>query len=199
MNPKVDAYLGRAEQWQDELRDLRAILLDCPLNEEVKWGKPCYTFEGGNIVILQSFKKYCALLFFKGVLMGDPAGILVKTGENTRVGRQIRFTSVQEIADLETTLKAYVAAAIELERSGEKVAPAKKTELAIPPELRSAFEKTAAFSDAFYALTPGRQREYVFHFSAPKQSKTRASRIEKCIPQILDGQGLRDAYTASKK
>ena len=199
MNPKVDAYVSRAEQWQEELKQLRAILLECPLTEEVKWGKPCYTFEGGNVVILQSFKKYCALLFFKGVLMSDPKGILVKTGENTRVGRQIRFTSVREVSDLTPAVKAYVAAAIELEKSGQKVAPAKKAELVIPAELGSAFAANGAFKDAFQALTPGRQREYALYFSAPKQTKTREGRVEKCIPQILDGQGLRDEYTSMRK
>ena len=199
MNPKVDAYVRRAEQWQDEIGQLRAILLECPLTEEVKWGKPCYTFEGSNVVLIQSFKKYCALLFFKGVLMSDPKGILVKTGENTRIGRQIRFTSVREVKALRSAVKAYVAAAIELEKSGQKVEPAKKADLVIPAELESAFAADGAFRDAFEALTPGRQREYALYFSAPKQAKTRDSRIEKCIPQILDGQGLRDEYTSTRK
>jgi uncharacterized protein YdeI (YjbR/CyaY-like superfamily) len=198
MDSRVDAYVAGAEQWQEELEQLRAILLDCPLTEEVKWGKPCYTFEGSNVVILQSFKKYCALLFFKGVLMSDPEGILVKTGENTRVGRQIRFTSVRDVVELKPAVEAYVAAAIELERSGQKVAPAEKPEPVLPSELESAFEGDGAFRDAFRALTPGRQREYAFYFSAPKQARTRDSRIEKCIPQILDGQGLRDGYTSAR-
>ncbi len=198
MNPKVDAYVSRARQWQDEIRELRKILLACPLTEEIKWGKPCYTFEGGNIVILQSFKKYCALLFFKGVLLSDPEDILVKTGENTKVGRQIRFTAVEEIVDVAATVKAYVAEAIEIEKSGQKIPPATRMELAIPAELEAAFAIDGAFESAFYALTPGRQREYVLHFSAPKQAKTRESRIEKCAPQILDGQGLRDAYTSKR-
>lgn len=199
MNPKVDAYLDRAEHWQEEQKRLRTILLGTPLAEEVKWGKPCYTFEGANVVILQSFKGYCALLFFKGLLMTDPEGILVKTGANTRIGRQMRFTAIAEVASREAAVKAYVAEAIQLEKSGEKVPPPEKTEPALPSELQSAFAGDAAFKDAFDALTPGRRREYALYFSAPKQSKTRESRIEKCIPQILDGQGLRDEYTSKNR
>jgi len=190
--------MSRAQQWPDELGALRKILLSCPLAEELKWGKPCYTFEGGNVVILQSFKKYCALLFFKGVLLSDPRAMLVKTGENTRIGRQLRFTAVEEIADNAPTVRAYVAEAIEIERSGQKIPPATRMELAAPAELEAAFATNSAFESAFHALTPGRRREYVLHFSAPKQAKTRESRIEKCVPQILDGQGLRDGY-ASKR
>jgi len=192
MNPRVDAYISEATQWREETRKLRAILLDCGLTEELKWGKPCYAFEGSNVVVIQGFKAYCALLFFKGVLLKDPKGILVKTGENTRVGRQIRFTDAREIVKMESTLKAYIQQAIEVEKAGLKVDPEEEPKLNIPNELRKKMAAMPAFKKAFYALTPGRQRAYGFYFSGAKQSQTREARIEKCLPQILKGKGLYD-------
>ena len=191
-NSKVDAYLARVKKWQGETAKLRTIVLDCGLSEELKWGKPCYAFENKNIVVIQGFKEYCALLFFKGALLKDTDGVLVKTGPNTHVGRQIRFYSVREIAKMEAILKGYVHHAIEVEKAGLKVESKKNTDLAFPQELQNKLNKNPAFKSAFYALTPGRQRAYVFHFSAAKQSKTRESRIEKCTPQILGGKGLND-------
>lgn len=191
MNAKVDVFLSRAQQWREEMERLRQIALDCNLGEELKWGKPCYVFQDSNIVIIQGFKDYCALLFFKGVLLDDPEGILQKTGENTRVGRQIRFTGVQEIAKQEAVLKAYIQQAIAIEKAGLKVTLEEEAK-PIPEELQEKFAETPALKAAFEALTPGRQRAYVFHFSAPKQSKTRIARVEKCTDQILNGKGLND-------
>ncbi|MBE9914211.1 hypothetical protein G8C92_09215 [Paenibacillus donghaensis] len=191
MNPKVDAVVGRATKWHEEMEKLRTILLDCQLTEELKWGKPCYTFQDSNIVIIQGFKEYFALLFFKGALLTDPYGILVKTGENTKVGRQIRFNNTEEIVQMEPVLKAYIDEAIEVEKAGLKV-EIKNTELDIPEEFQDKLDENPALKTAFYALTPGRQRAYAIFFSAPKQSKTRESRVEKCIRQILDGKGLHD-------
>jgi uncharacterized protein YdeI (YjbR/CyaY-like superfamily) len=192
MNPKVDWYFKKAKQWREELEKLRAILLACPLTEELKWGKPCYAFQGANIVIIQGFKAYCALLFFKGVLMKDPQGILVKTGENTVVGRQIRFTNVRDLARMEPTLKAYIQEAIEIEKAGLKANVPKDTELILPPEFKKRLEENSALNAAFKALTPGRQRAYNFYISGAKQSKTREARVEKCMPQILEGRGLNE-------
>ncbi|MFU1794620.1 YdeI/OmpD-associated family protein [Paenibacillus azoreducens] len=191
MNPKVDAVVGRATKWHEEMEKLRTILLDCQLTEELKWGKPCYTFQDSNIVIIQGFKEYFALLFFKGALLTDPHGILVKTGENTKVGRQIRFNNTEEIVQMEPVLRAYIDEAIEVEKAGLKV-EIKNTELDIPEEFQDKLDENPALKTAFYALTPGRQRAYAIYFSAPKQSKTRESRVEKCIRQILDGKGLHD-------
>jgi uncharacterized protein YdeI (YjbR/CyaY-like superfamily) len=190
-NPKVDAFFFRANQGREEMEELRRILLDCGLTEELKWGKPCYAFQGGNVVIIQGFKAYCALLFFKGVLMKDPKHILVKMGQNTRVGRQIRFTSPREVIKLEPVLKTYIQQAIAIEKSGLKV-ELEDNEIALPEELQKKLEKDRALKSAFEALTPGRQRGYIFYFSAAKQSQTRESRIEKCAPQILKGKGLND-------
>ncbi len=192
MNPKVDEYLAKSKKWQKELDKLRTILLSCQLTEELKWGKPCYTFQKGNIVVILSLKAYCALLFFKGALLNDANGILVKAGENTEAGRQIRFTNVREIAEIETILKAYIHQAIEVEKAGLKVITKKFTELKIPEEFQNKLDKISALRTAFEALTPGRQRTYIFYFSAPKQSKTRESRVEKWMPQILNGKGLND-------
>lgn len=192
MNPKVDAYVGRATMWLEETEKLREFLLDCGLTEELKWGKPCYTSQGRNIVIIQGFKAYLALLFFKGYMLQDPHGILVKTGENTKVGRQIRFNDTQEIVELEPILRAYIAEAIEIEQSGVKEDIMKETHLDIPEEFQNKLDENPALKAAFEALTPGRQRAYVYYFSAPKQSKTRESRVEKCTQQILDGKGLND-------
>ena len=192
MNPKVDWYFTKAQKWQKEIKKLRTIVLDCDLNEELKWGVPCYTFEKKNIVLIHVFKEYCALLFFKGALLNDPNGILKKPGENTQAARQIRFTTVREIVEMEPILKAYIYEAIEVEEAGLKVPVKKTSAFTIPEEFQKKLDKTPALKTAFKALTPGRQRGYILYFSAPKQSKTRASRIEKYIPQILDGKGLDD-------
>lgn len=192
MNPKIDAFLSSAQKWQKEMKKLRSILLDCGLTEELKWGLPCYSFENKNIVIIQGFKDYCALLFFKGFLLNDPEGILIRTGPNTKVGRQVRFTDARQITKLEKVLKAYVYQAIEVERAGLKVPVDKNEKLVLPEEFKSKLNELPALKIAFKALTPGRQRAYAFFFSQPKQSKTRASRIDKYVRQILDGRGLND-------
>jgi len=192
MNPKVDAILRKSEKWQEETKKLRKILLDFPLTEELKWGKPCYALQENNIVLIQGFKEYCALLFFKGALLKDAKGILVKPGENTQAARQMRFTHLREIVQLEPVVKAYVQEAIQAEKAGLKVRLKKITEFDLPEELQNKLKELPALKTAFHALTPGRQRAYLLHFSAAKQSKTRESRIEKCIPQILKGKGLND-------
>jgi uncharacterized protein YdeI (YjbR/CyaY-like superfamily) len=192
MNPKVDFYFSKAKNWQKELEQLRRIVLDCGLNEELKWGVPCYTFEKANIVLIHTFKEYCALLFFKGALLNDANGILIQQTENVQAARQIRFTTVREIVEMKTTLKAYIFEAIEVEKAGLKVSLKKTTEFKIPEEFKNKLDKTPALKTSFSALTPGRQRAYILYFSAPKQSKTRESRVEKCIRQILDGKGLDD-------
>jgi len=192
MNPKVDAYLAKAENWREVMAKLRTIILDCGLTEELKWGKPCYAFEEKNVVIIQGFKAYCALLFFKGCLLKDPNGILVKTGENTRVGRQIRFTDARDIVKMKTILKTYIQQAIEVEKAGLKVEVKEPPKLVIPEEFQKRLDKNPALKTAFNALTPGRQRAYGFYFSVAKQSKTRESRIDKCMSHILNGKGLDD-------
>lgn len=194
INLKVDAYVSKAKKWQKKMAKLRVILLDCGLTEELKWDKPCYTLGNKNIVLIQGFKEYCALLFLKGVLLKDPDGILVKTGENTEVGRQIRFTSITEIVQVEPILKAYIHEAIEIEKAGLKVNSRKITELIIPEEFQNKLNQIPALKEAFNALTPGRQKGYILYFSGSKQSKTREARIEKCTDQILDGIGLHDQY-----
>ena len=191
-NPKVDAYFSKAEKWQEELAKLRTLLLDCQLTEELKWGKPCYTFEENNVVLLLPLKPHCALLLCKGALLKDPHDILVKAGEQTQAARQIRLTSVREIAEKEAILKAYIREAIEVEKAGLEVTYKKITEFAIPEELQNRFDEIPPLKTAFQALTPGRQRAYLIHFSAPKQSKTREARIEKCRQQILNGKGLNE-------
>jgi uncharacterized protein YdeI (YjbR/CyaY-like superfamily) len=192
MNPKVDLYLKKAQKWREEMLKLRKIILDCQLTEELKWGKPCYTFQTGNIVVLIGFKNYCSLLFCKGALLNDPNGILIKPGENTQGARQIRFTSVQKIVEMEAILKAFIHEAIEAEKAGLKVNYKKNTELIFPEEFQKKLDENPALKTAFGALTPGRQRAYNIHFSAPKQSKTREARVEKCMRQILNGRGLND-------
>lgn len=189
---KVDEYLKRPQKRRDEIAKLRSIILGCQLSEDLKWGKPCYTFQDSNVVVIQAFKAYSALLFFKGFLLNDPHGILVKTGVNTRVGRQIRFTNVSEIVELEPILKTYIQQAIEVEKSGVKVKSITKAELVFPAEFQKKLDEDAALKAAFDALTPGRQRGYNLYFSAPKQSKTRESRIDKCVKRILAGKGLND-------
>jgi uncharacterized protein YdeI (YjbR/CyaY-like superfamily) len=191
-NPKVDAFLGRAEKWREEFEKLRKIVLDCGLTEDLKWGVPCYSFEKTNVVLMHGFKEYCALLFFKGALLKDESGILVQQTENVQSARQIRFTSVAEIAAMDNILKDYLHAAIELEKAGLKVDFKKTTEFAIPEEFQSKLDESPELKTAFEALTPGRQRGYLLHFSSAKQSKTRIARIEKAMPQILAGKGLDD-------
>ncbi|HEY3819938.1 MAG TPA: DUF1801 domain-containing protein [Polyangiaceae bacterium] len=191
-SPKVDAFLRRTDKWQAEFKKLRKAILDCGLTEDLKWGQPCYSLDGKNIVLIHGFKEYCAMLFMKGVLLPDPKGILIQQTENVQAGRQIRFTSVQQIVKLEKTLKAYVREAIKVEKSGSKV-PFKRTEdFKRPPELEKRLDEDGALRDAFAALTPGRQRGYIYYFSQAKQSKTRESRIDKCIPRILKGLGWDD-------
>jgi uncharacterized protein YdeI (YjbR/CyaY-like superfamily) len=192
MNPKVDAFLSRAKKWREEMGKLRMIVLDCPLVEELKWGKPCYTFQESNIVLIHGFKEYCALLFFKGVLLKDAKGFLIQQTENVQSARQIRFTDARAIAEMEPVLKAYVSEAIEVEKAGLKVNYKKNTELTFPKEFRDKLDENPALKRAFGALTPGRQRAYNLYFSAAKQSKTRQSRVEKCARQILRGKGLND-------
>ena len=191
-NPKVDFYFDKAAKWQEAITQLRTIVLDCGLTEELKWGCPCYSFQKANIVLIHVFKEYCALLFFKGALLNDSDGILIQQTQHVQAARQARFTSVKEIVQLKKTLKAYIYEAIEVEKAGLKVALKKTNEYAIPEELQQQLKKSPALKTAFKALTPGRQRAYLLHFSAAKQSKTRESRIEKAIPQILKGKGLND-------
>jgi uncharacterized protein YdeI (YjbR/CyaY-like superfamily) len=192
MNPQVDAFLNEEEKWREEMKKLRKIILSCPLTEELKWGKPSYSLEKSNIVLMHGFKEYCALLFFKGALLKDAHGILVQQTENTQSARQVRFTNVREITRLEPILKAYVLEAIEVEKSGLKVEYKKTSEFAVADEFQNKLDEIPALKTAFGALTPGRQRAYLLYFSAPKQSKTRSSRVEKCLPQILKGKGLND-------
>ncbi len=192
MNSEVDVFLSKAKKWREEMEKLRMIILDCGLTEDLKWGKPCYTFQKGNIVLIHGFKEYCALMFFKGSLLKDTSGMLVAQTENVQAARQIRFTNVQEIIEMETILKAYIDEAIEVEKAGLKVAFKKTAEFIIPEEFQKKLEENPTLKTAFDALTPGRQRAYILHFSAPKQSKTRESKVEKCMQQILDGKGLND-------
>ena len=192
MNPKVDEFLSKAKKWKEEYEKLRKIVLDCELTEEFKWMHPCYTFEKKNIVLIHVFKEYCALLFFKGALLNDANGILIQQTENVQAARQIRFTNVREIVEMEPILKAYIYEAIEVEEAGLKVNFKKTSEFKIPEEFQKKLDETPALKKAFAALTPGRQRGYLFYFSQPKQSKTRESRVEKCKQQILHGKGLND-------
>ena len=188
MNPKVDEYLRKAKKWKEEFEKLRRISLDCGLTEELKWGKPCYTFQESNIVIIQGFKEFCALLFCKGALLNDPSGILKKFG--WQAARRIPFTNVREIVKMKTVLKAYIHEA--KEKAGLKVKYKKTSEFKIPEELQNKLDDTPALKKAFDALTPGRQRGYLLYFSQPKQSKTRVARVEKCMQQVLKGKGLND-------
>jgi uncharacterized protein YdeI (YjbR/CyaY-like superfamily) len=190
-NPKVDAFLRKAPRWRKEFESLRRILRSTPLTEDLKWGSPCYTLDGSNVAILQGFKEYCALMFFKGTLLKDPKGILVPPGDAQAV-LQARFTGVGEIAKLERVLKAYIAEAIRVEEAGLKVTLKKTSDFKIPQEFQNKLNKNAALKKAFQALTPGRQRGYLFYFSEPKLSKTRESRVEQCLPMILKGRGLND-------
>lgn len=192
MNPKVDFYFDLARKWQKEQQELREIVLDCQLTEELKWGVPCYTFQNSNIVLIHAFKEYCALLFFKGALLRDTDEILIQQSKNVQAARQIRFTNPEEIIDLKAILKTYIYQAIEVEKAGLKVALKKTKEFEIAAEFQKKLEEDSKLETAFKALTPGRQRAYLLHFSSPKQAKTRESRIEKAIDQIFNGKGLND-------
>jgi uncharacterized protein YdeI (YjbR/CyaY-like superfamily) len=192
MNPKVDWYFTKAKKWQEELEQLRKIVLDCGLTEDLKWGCPCYTFQKSNIVLIHSFKDYCALLFFKGALLNDANGILIQQTENVQAARQARFTSVREIVKMKSILKAFIYEAIEVEKAGLKVDLKKTKEYKIPEEFQMELDKNPSLKTAFEALTPGRQRGYLLYFAAPKQAKTRESRVEKSVQQIIAGKGLND-------
>lgn len=192
INPKVEAFIIKARQWQDEYRKLREIALDCGLMEDFKWRVPCYTLEGGNIVMIHGFKEYCAMLFIKGALLKDPEGILIQQTENVQAARQIRFTSLDEIEELEPILKGYIKEAMEIEKTGLEIEFKKTSEFNMPDEFREKLNENPVLKSAFNALTPGRQRGYLLYFSAPKQSNTRELRIEKYEQQILAGKGLND-------
>ena len=192
MNPKVDQYISKAPKWQEELEKLRMIVLDCQLTEELKWGVPCYTFQESNIVLIHVFKEYCALLFFKGALLNDANGLLIKQTENVQAGRQIRFTNIGEIVERERLLKAYIHEAIEVEKAGLKIDFKTTAEFIISEEFQTKLDEIPALKTAFEALTPGRQKAYLLYFSAPKQPKTRESRVAKCMQQILNRKGLSD-------
>ncbi|TMI61857.1 MAG: hypothetical protein E6H07_18345 [Bacteroidetes bacterium] len=192
MNPKVDWFFAKDTKWQKEYEKLRTIILDCGLMEELKWGCPCYTFENTNIVLIHGFKEYCALLFFKGALLNDANDILIQQTKNVQSARQIRFTNVKEIVKLEKVVKAYVYEALEVERAGLKVKLKKTSEFKVPEDFQKRLDKNKVLKKAFGALTPGRQRAYIFYFSQAKQPKTREARVEKYIKQILSGKGLDD-------
>ncbi|WP_206918641.1 YdeI/OmpD-associated family protein [Alicyclobacillus suci] len=190
LNPKVDEFLSKAKKWREEYEKLRDIALDCDLTEEFKWMHPCYTFENKNIVLIHGFKEYCALLFHKGALLQDTHGILIRQTENVQAGRQVRFTNVREIIEIEPILKSYIRQAIDVEKAGLKVEL--KKDFTIPEEFQCVLNENPALKTTFQSLTPGRQRGYILYFSQPKQSKTRVSRIKKCVGRILDGKGLND-------
>ncbi|MGB5553231.1 MAG: DUF1801 domain-containing protein [Flavobacteriaceae bacterium] len=199
MHPKVDDFIEKAQNWQQAYEQLRRIVLDCQLTEEFKWRQPCYSYQGKNIAIIGGFKDYCALMFFKGSLLKDTEDILESPGENTQSGRLIRFTKVQEIVEMEATLKAYIFEAVEVEKAGLKVKLKKTSDYEIPEELQKKFDIDASFKAAFEDLTPGRQKGYLLYFSAAKQAKTRASRIESYTPRILDGKGFHDCVCGLSK
>lgn len=192
MNPKVDVFIKKAGRWQKEFQKLRQIILNCQLTEELKWGVPCYTYGKSNIVLMHGFKEYCAILFVKGALLKDTRGVLIQQTENVQAARQIRFTNVREIVKMEPILKAYIKEAIQVERAGLKIPFKKTSEFGVPEEFQERLDDSPALQTAFESLTPGRQRQYLFYFAAPKQSKTRAARVEKSIPSILKGKGLND-------
>lgn len=191
MNPKVDAFIRDEQRWRKEFERLRGVCLGCGLNEELKWGKPCYTFQERNVVIIQGFKEYCALLFCNGALLKDPKGVLKRIGEHTQAARQARFTDVREITEAEETLEAFIHAAVAAEKAGLKVILNRNPQ-PVPKEFQDKMDRFPALKAAFHALTPGRQRGYIFYFSGAKQSKTREARVEKCWPRILDGKGMDD-------
>lgn len=198
-NPDVDAFLSKTKNWKQELEQLRKIVLDYKLTEELKWGNPCYTFNGANILMIAGFKEYCALAFFKGALLKDTDGLLVKAGENSQSARQLRFTGVQEIVQNQSLIIAYVKEAILVEKAGLKIGRVNPDTLELPDEFRQILEKNAALNKAFYALTPGRQRAYIMFFAAPKQSATRITRVEKYMQQILNGKGINDCTCGLSK
>jgi len=191
-NPRVDAFIANANNWQEELKKLRAILLDSELTEEFKWSQPCYTFQGKNVVVIGALKESCALAFFKGVLLKDVHGVLTRPGQHSQSTRWFKFASAREIAEMKSVVKAYVREAIAVEKAGLKVKLKKTSDLKVPEELQIMLDEFPDFKTAFEALTPGRQRAYIYHFSAPKQSKTRESRVQKYMPHILKGKGLLD-------
>lgn len=192
MNPKVNWYFDKEEKWKDEIARMRTIALDCDLQEELKWGNPCYTWHGSNIVLIHVFKEYCAYLFFKGALLGDPEGILIQQTENVQVPRQARFTNVAQINELEPVLKAYIYEAIEVEKAGVRVELRKPSDYPVAEEFQAKLDAMPALKAAFERLTPGRQKGYLLHFNQPKQSKTREARVEKYIPFIMEGKGIDD-------
>ena len=192
MNPQVDVFFSKAEKWPVELEKLRMICLDCGLTEELKWDQACYTYHNRNIVILGELKDHCVLSFFKGALLYDAEGLLTRPGENTQSGRWIKFNNIQQIVDLEPILKSYIYEAIEVEKAGMKVKLKTTADFSVPEEFQNKLDALPALKTAFNALTPGRQRAYLLHFAAPKQPKTREARVEKYIPQILNGKGLLD-------
>ncbi len=194
MNPKADFYFSKEKKWQEEIKSLRTIVLDCGMPEELKWGCPCYTFQQSNIVLIHTFKEYCALLLMKGALLHDPNGIIIQQTENVQAARQVRFTNVRQIVEMEPVLKAQIYEAIEVEKAGLKVPLKMATEYSIPEEFQKKLDETPGLKTAFNTLTPGRQRAYLLHFSQPKQSKTREARVEKNMEQILNGKGLDDQY-----
>jgi uncharacterized protein YdeI (YjbR/CyaY-like superfamily) len=191
-NPKVDAFIANAKSWKEELKKLRAILLDSELTEDFKWHEPCYTFHGKNVIVINGLKESCALAFFKGALLKDIHGVLTRPGQHTQSARWFKFASVREIAEMKSVLKAYIREAIEVEKSGLKLKMRKTSDLKFPEELQIMLDEFPDFKAAFEALTPGRQRAYIFYISGAKQSKTRESRVQKCMPQILMGKGLLD-------
>lgn len=199
MNTKVEAFLEKAKKWSEEMNLLHEICIECGLDKDFKWMHPCYTLNGNNVVLIHGFKEYCALLFHKGVLLGDPQKLLIQQTENVQSARQLRFTSIDEIKGIKPTIKAYIFEAMEVEKSGLQVPMKKTSEFNIPEEFQSALDNNQALNEAFYNLTPGRQRGYLLHFSQPKQSKTRESRIEKNIRKIMNGEGLKDGYKPTKK
>ena len=194
MNPKVAFYFSKEIKWKGEMELLRVITLSCDLEEALKWGVPCYTFEYNNVVLIHGFKNYCALLFVKGVLLKDPKGILIQQTEHVQAHRQIRFTHVQEIIDQQEDIISYIVEAIELEKNGEKIPFKKPEEFKMVEEFKIRLAESCELKVAFEALTPGRQRAYLLHFGGAKQALTRAARVDKCIPNILKGIGLNDAY-----
>lgn len=192
MNPRIDFFFEKEKKWQTEIKKLREIILECHLVEELKWGCPCYVYEKSNIVLIHTFKDYCAVLFFKGALLKDSKGVLIQQTENVQSARQIRFTSIKEVDKLKATIKSYIFEAVEIEEKGLKVELKKPAEFVMAEEFKVALDKKPALKKAFEALTPGRQRGYLLYFSQAKQAKTREARVEKYIPHILDGKGLDD-------
>ncbi|WP_431242806.1 YdeI/OmpD-associated family protein [Flavobacterium sp. P21] len=192
MNPKVDFFFDKATKWQEELEQMRIIALECQLTEELKWGNPCYMYQDSNVVLIHAFKEYCAFLFFKGALLNDTDGILIQQSENVQAARHIRFTNLQEIIDLKPILKTYIYEAIEIEKAGLKVILKKTSDFPVSEEFQTKLDSDPELKKAFEALTPGRQRAYLLHFSQPKQAKTREARVEKHTQNILDGKGLND-------